>query len=569
VQCKVGLYVIWYSLNSQPLVCSISVSPNGWTDQELGLAWLERDFDPATCEKAGDAYRLLILDGHKSHCTYHFCVYGADHKILIVCLPSHTTHAMQPCDVGVFGPLAQAWKHEVTEASQTLTAITKENILVFYDRARRAAMKADTIRSSFRKTGIWPLDREAIPPEAFEPAKTTTTLAAQPLPARLPSLLTPTPNLTTPTSSAAASVLDLNGGGPTEPDGNDGGPIDEPVQRYHIEVPEPLRHTASRVELRNEIRMLREIIARAGIALEKDYAQMKLMDLENEKLRKRAFAREARKKVTSLTTGQARHMTANDTLEILARQDWEKAMKDVFKELAPHLKVLKKTITLFYQNLEKEKKAAERVRKADERRAKKAAADAEKMARRGRGRGRGRGQSRGRGGGRGRAADSRLESEGSDDALEPASSSQESSSEPGSSSASEAEALSPRPRTRPIRVIRPTWRAAEAAQDHIEDEGDAPEAHQRPRSRSPLRARTQGPAAHSHLPQQPVAMASVTIATAAEIRRPRPRPRQISMQEPTPPQQRANRDSIQAPTAAVTHAVSIVSKSQILPALTS
>jgi hypothetical protein len=35
--------------------------------------------------------------------------------------------------------------------------------------------------------------------------------------------------------------------------------------------------------------MLQDIIAQAGIALEEDYAQMKLMDLENERLRKQAF----------------------------------------------------------------------------------------------------------------------------------------------------------------------------------------------------------------------------------------------------------------------------------------
>jgi hypothetical protein len=37
--------------------------------------------------------------------------------------------------------------------------------------------------------------------------------------------------------------------------------------------------------------MLQEIITEAAIALKQDYAQMKLMDLENEKLRKWAFAR--------------------------------------------------------------------------------------------------------------------------------------------------------------------------------------------------------------------------------------------------------------------------------------
>ena len=86
---------------------SISVSPNGWTDQELGAAWLQSDFDPATRDKAAGRYRLLILDGHNSHCTLIFCKYAADNKIIIICLPSHTTHALQPCDVGAFGPLAR------------------------------------------------------------------------------------------------------------------------------------------------------------------------------------------------------------------------------------------------------------------------------------------------------------------------------------------------------------------------------------------------------------------------------------------------------------------------------
>jgi hypothetical protein len=53
---------------------SISISPNGWTDQELGALWMEKDFAPASAEFLDDPgdYRLLILDGHNSHCTYRF-----------------------------------------------------------------------------------------------------------------------------------------------------------------------------------------------------------------------------------------------------------------------------------------------------------------------------------------------------------------------------------------------------------------------------------------------------------------------------------------------------------------
>jgi hypothetical protein len=134
---------------------SISYSPKGWTDQELGEMWIAKDFEPASAERnTTGGYRLLILDGHNSHCTYGFCKFAAKHKIIIICLPSHTTHALQPCDVACFGPLASAWKSEVNSASADYVGITKRNLLTFYTKARQCALKKSTIISAFAKTGI-------------------------------------------------------------------------------------------------------------------------------------------------------------------------------------------------------------------------------------------------------------------------------------------------------------------------------------------------------------------------------------------------------------------------------
>ena len=62
--------------------------------------------------------------------------------------------------------------------------------------------------------------------------------------------------------------------------------------------------------------MLRAIIVEVGRVLERDYAQMKLMDIENKSLWKKAFANEKRKR--KLTSGQAHHMTSNEMIELLA-----------------------------------------------------------------------------------------------------------------------------------------------------------------------------------------------------------------------------------------------------------
>ena len=80
--------------------------------------------------------------------------------------------------------------------------------------------------------------------------------------------------------------------------------------------------------------MLHDIIVQAGIALEQDFAQMKLMELENERLRKSAFEKKGQKKQNMPASGCARHMTGAENLDWLARHDWESLMKDVFKEAA-------------------------------------------------------------------------------------------------------------------------------------------------------------------------------------------------------------------------------------------
>ena len=168
------------------------MSPKGWTDQELGSLWLEKDFEPKTAARnISGKHRLLILDGHNSHCTHKFLHFAHKHDILVLCLPSHTTHALQPCDVGVFGPLATAWKAEVAKASRQHTPITKQNFLVHYHNARLKAMKPSTIIAAFRKTGIWPINADAIDPILFKPSENTTTESAQPIPAQLPSILVP------------------------------------------------------------------------------------------------------------------------------------------------------------------------------------------------------------------------------------------------------------------------------------------------------------------------------------------------------------------------------------------
>lgn len=226
------------------------------------------------------------------------------------------------------------------------------------------------------------------------------------------------------------------------------------MEQYHIAVPPPLPGTSSRQALRAENLMLRDIITQAGVALEKSYAQMKLMDLENERLRKQVFEKGKRKNQNKLTSGHARHMTAAENLDLLARKDWESGMKDVFKEAAPRFRVLKKNILDYQKEVEKAKKVAER----EARKAATAAARARGRGTRGRGaRGRGRARARARVRGTREADTGDLDSESESFAM-----TESSGSSSDSNSESEAEIPIPRSRRqRPIRLIQGCREVAE------------------------------------------------------------------------------------------------------------
>lgn len=56
----------WYEGDDIPPEWAIALSENGWTTNQLGIKWLQH-FDKHTKDRTVGVYRLLVIDGHKSH----------------------------------------------------------------------------------------------------------------------------------------------------------------------------------------------------------------------------------------------------------------------------------------------------------------------------------------------------------------------------------------------------------------------------------------------------------------------------------------------------------------------
>ena len=159
----------------------LGYSKKGWTNGEIGVEWI-KNFDNSTKAKANGRYRLLLVDGHNSHYTYDFLQYAREHKIVVLCYPSHTTHVYQGLDVAVFGALKNAIRQE-RDAYERSTGqkFSKKNFLEIYGPAHLRIMTEATIKSAFRVTGVWPPNRAVITSDMLAPAKETSSESGLPL----------------------------------------------------------------------------------------------------------------------------------------------------------------------------------------------------------------------------------------------------------------------------------------------------------------------------------------------------------------------------------------------------
>ena len=149
----------WYKDDLLPQDWAIGLSENGWTNNQLGLNWLQRIFDKHTRSRTVGKYRLLILDGHGSHATADFDKYCSDNYIIPLYMPPHSSHLLQPLDVGCFSPLKRSYGQEVENRIRLgINHIDKLEFLAMYKQARTNTMIETNVRSGFAATGLVPYD---------------------------------------------------------------------------------------------------------------------------------------------------------------------------------------------------------------------------------------------------------------------------------------------------------------------------------------------------------------------------------------------------------------------------
>ena len=105
----------------------------------------------------------MILDGYESYYSTEFELYCQQNNIITLCMPPHSSHLLQPLDVGCFGPLKKAYGRQIEDLMRMhINHISKLEFLCAFREAFFASMTEKNIQGGFLGAGLIPYDPERV-----------------------------------------------------------------------------------------------------------------------------------------------------------------------------------------------------------------------------------------------------------------------------------------------------------------------------------------------------------------------------------------------------------------------
>ncbi len=133
----------------------IAVSTSEYNDSTLCLCWLLNIFSLATAEQSKKVWRMLLLDEYESYFSMFVVNYAQKKKILLICLFSHTTHLLQPLNVGLFDSLQHYYVLKVNRLAQlSISHVSKPQLLEILASAQLKVYTTKNVAFTWKKTDI-------------------------------------------------------------------------------------------------------------------------------------------------------------------------------------------------------------------------------------------------------------------------------------------------------------------------------------------------------------------------------------------------------------------------------
>lgn len=160
-------------LNGGPPGCTGVANSSGWMNADHFVQFLQ--FFQSHVRASVDAPILLILDNHESHLSIAGLEFCKANGIILLSLPPHCSHKMQPLDRTVFGPLKKSVHAQCDSwmSSHPGRSMTIYDIPGIVAKSLPLAVTYQNIVSGFECTGISPLNPDIFQEYEFLPSSVT------------------------------------------------------------------------------------------------------------------------------------------------------------------------------------------------------------------------------------------------------------------------------------------------------------------------------------------------------------------------------------------------------------
>ena len=120
-----------------------------------------------------------MLDGHNSHETRRIKHTAFDHNVIIIVLPSKTTHKLQPLNISVFSSVQRKWSRHCDKRLAEGVHINHFNFIPEYLAIHRT-IDPSLVQKAFAKCGIYPLNPAVFNKHDFAPSQASSSIPTFP-----------------------------------------------------------------------------------------------------------------------------------------------------------------------------------------------------------------------------------------------------------------------------------------------------------------------------------------------------------------------------------------------------
>ena len=162
-----------HMLNGAPNGSLGLATPSGWMNCELFVVVLKHFIKHMNVSKNNPA--ILVMDNHESHVTLQTIDTARENGLIILSFPPHCSHRMQPLDVSIYGPFKRYFNTACNDWMMTNPgrALTIYDIGTLSGQAYDRAFIPANVTAGFKRTGIYPVNRNVFTDDLFLPSVPT------------------------------------------------------------------------------------------------------------------------------------------------------------------------------------------------------------------------------------------------------------------------------------------------------------------------------------------------------------------------------------------------------------